>query len=165
MAFDENKSMLENLKENLNGQNIQGKLEYDPQIFKKVFSKIIYSYYNAIFYQNPKELEKVCDNLFIEKTTKIINKDSKYYKNSAIALNIVSANLVNQTIETLAFIKDISMKVNVVVKYERRNLLTNEITLIELNFTDQLLIKNYEEGWLLSAIEGREYHTNNSTEI
>lgn len=155
-------TILENLKENLNGQNVQGKLDINIEMVQRALAKVIFGYYKALYYQDISYAEGYVDNSFKRYLINTIQKDSKFFKNSNVVINIKNATLKNQTIETINYIKDLTFVVNIAIQYKRENKISCERYLINTDYTEELLFKNYEDGWKLSKVL-LQYNLNQTT--
>lgn len=158
-------TLFENLKENLNNQNVQGKLDIDYKIVQKLLGKALYGYYKAIYYQDVNYAKDFVDNAFLKFLNKSIEKDKKFFENSSISINIESAELKDQTIETIHYIKDLTLNVNVIIQYTRLNKITDDKVLVATTYSEEILFKNYEEGWKISKILIQNNLTQNIKEL
>lgn len=146
-------------------QNIYSKLDFNPEHMNKYLSKCITSYLSAIYKQNPQECKKYVTDDYYKTVLNEIEKSAKLFRHTDEIINITSAELQDQIIESVNYVSEITIKVSISAIYHRENIFTGTIKKIEESYTESIVFKFMDNGWRISNIVNQNYINMNESII
>lgn len=146
-------------------QNIGSKLDFNYEHMNKYLSKCITSYLSAIYKQNPSLCQKYVTKSFYNSLLKEIEENKKIFRYSHDFVNIVSAELEDQEIETVNYISSITIKVEVTAVYHRENIFTGTIKKIEEAYSESIVFKFDDNGWKIDQILNQNFKLMNDDTV
>lgn len=141
------------------------KLDFNCEYLNKYLIECIMAYLSSIYKQNSSLCKKYLSQIFFENTHKEIEDNKKRFKYSKSYINIVNAELQNQTIETINYVSHIVISVEVAAIYNQQNIFTGTIKKIEENYEESIEFIFENNGWKINNILKQNYKSINDTII
>ncbi|QUH21944.1 hypothetical protein [Alkaliphilus sp. B6464] len=147
-----NKNNNDILQKLQNKQNVYSKLDFNYEHLNKYLSKCIGSYLSSIYRQDISVSKKYLTDDCLEKTIKEIDETKKLFKYSNEYVNIISAELESQSIQSINYISHITIKVEIAAVYHRENIFTGTVKKIEELYTESIIFEYKDTGWKMAGV-------------
>jgi len=133
-------------------QDFTNKLDFNVDYLNKYLLECINSYLLAIYKQNSLLCEKYLTESFFKITHQEIEKDKKRFEYSNSNIKILKADFGKQIMESINYVSYITIKIEVVITYNRKNLFTGTIKKIKEIYTEDIVFNQKDNSWKINNI-------------
>lgn len=144
---------------------IATKLDFNVEFLNKYLVKTINSFLEGRYNQDIKLCEKYLSDNCKKKFLSDINKTLEYSKFLNPIINIKSIDIVSQNIQSVNYISDMVININIEVIYHNKNIFTECVIEVVEKFTQKLWFLYSEKGWILEDYYAREFSYFNDDKI
>lgn len=134
---------------------ILNKLDFNVELLNKHFVKCIEIYLKCRYFLDisfsDKYLSENCKNKLIID----IDRDKQYIENKDINIELKSINIISQDMQSVNYISDLIMNIEVDVSYSQQNIYTDAYVKIKEYFEQEIWFKCNDKGWILEDFKPR----------
>lgn len=161
-----NEETNENLMDKIyDSTTLKDKLDFNPELLNTYFLKIINSYLDARYMKETDKYKKYLTSYCQQVLSDDIIKDKKRYEFSEQKIKIKDIKLISQNMKSINYISEITLDINVEIKYFKKNIFTNSIRETKEKYNQELLLIYCDNGWYLEKYYNRNYYFFNDDTI